>query len=353
MFQLLVLCCASLILADSVRYQVSLTPIEYSDSSNFVSTGAARLVTVNLGLENCANPTPAQPCGWGLARSAGYESHEGKNFYSGGQRNAFGVAKTEDNLAGFWADASLQTDDLPGDLITAEKDLRVEYGNFDLRFKTPKTLVNGIHQGSSPIYVSGEMDLAQGGNFGACFRLFDNSPADRPNSFDLIATGAFADGAKPSAVNSDVVYGFWANGVVGRCSEDAANSFYNSGNVKPTVSAHSGDEQTIRAVLGARANLALEGVEQTYAQPVFGVDGAEIANDEEGVSGFVQEDAQERRVAVWPLVYSQATTDLNDRVQQACSLNDAGECVFRPVAYATATPCDFGLQKRSALVYFQ
>jgi hypothetical protein len=352
MLSVVVLSLLALAAADSVRYQVNVAPIEYADANNqYTATGAARLVTVNLGLENCANPTPEQPCGWGLARSVNYGAHSGKTFYSGGQRNAFGVSRAE-NVEGFWS-SNEQTDDLPGDLITIEKDLRVEYGNFDQRFKTPKTLVNGIHQGSSPIYVSGEMDLAQGGNFGACFRLFDNSPADRPNSFDLIATGAFTDGAKPSAVNSDVVYGFWANGVVGRCSEEAANSFYNSGNVKPTVSAHSGDEQTIRAVLGGRANLALEGVEQTYAQPVFGVDGAEIANDEEGVSGFVQEDAQERRVAVWPLVYSQATTDLNDRVQQACSLNDAGECVFRPVAYATATPCDFGLQKRSALGYFQ
>jgi hypothetical protein len=348
MLSVVVLSLLALAAADSVRYQVNVAPIEYADANNqYTATGAARLVTVNLGLENCANPTPEQPCGWGLARSVNYGAHSGKTFYSGGQRNAFGVSRAE-NVEGFWS-SNEQTDDLPGDLITIEKDLRVEYGNFDQRFKTPKTLVNGIHQGSSPIYVSGDVDLTEGGDFGACFRLFDNAPADRPNSFDLVATGAFASG-KPAAVNSDVAFGFWKDGVVGRTSVDAANAFYNSGDVKPAVEEHSADLAAVKAVLGERANVAVDGVEGKFAQPVFGVNGAEIADDEEGVSGFVQEDAAERRAAVWPLVYSEATGSLNDRVQQACAV-DGDECVFRPVAVVSATPCDFGLAKRAVAAY--
>lgn len=352
MLALFTLCAIAVVTADSVRYQVAVKPLTYADNeAPFSSTGAARLVTVNLGLENCEAPTAEKPCGWGLARSTGYGQQEGKTFYSGGQRNAFGKSKATSGLAGFWQDASLQTDDLPGDLITAEKDLRVEYGNFDARFKTPKTLVNGIHQGSSPIYVSGDLDLTEGGEFGACFRLFDAQPAERPNSYDLIATGAYASG-KPSAVKSDVVFGFWKNGVVGRMSSAAANAFYQSGDVVPAVTAHAEDLAAVKAVLGERANVAVDGVEGRFAQPVFGVSGAEIADDEEGVSGFAQEDAPERRVAVWPLVYSEAGNGLNDRVQQACSINAQGECVFRPVAVASATPCEFGLAKRATLAYF-
>lgn len=71
-----------------------------------------------------------------------------------------------------------------------------------------------------------------------------------------------------------------------------------------------------------------------------------------GVSGFIQEDVAGRRVAVWPLVYSEAGNGFNDRVMQACSINAAGECVFRPVAYASATPCEFGLAKRAVTAYF-
>ena len=261
---------------------------------------------------------------------------------SGGQRNAFGLNKA-DNVEGFWSNAELATEDLPGDLITLEKDLRVEYGVAPLRQKSAKKLVNGIHTGSSPSYVAGNVDLNAGANVGACFRLFDSEPAARPNSFDLVATGEYATG-QPEGVEGNVVFGFWREGVVGEMSTADVAAFYASNDVAPAVEPRDADLRAAQAVLGARAKLGLDGVEQRFAQPVFGAEGAEIANDEEGVAGFVQDaDVAERRAAIFPLVYNSA----NDRVHQACVV-DGDVCVFRPVAYASATACG-NTRSRSAI----
>merc|ERR1712000_94206 len=336
MLTLVALAFVAAVSADSVRYQVSTTPISYEKDLQSFNAGAARLVTLNLEEEKCDAPTIEQPCGWGLHRTV-YAPVDGKTYMSGGQRNAFGLNKA-DNVEGFWSNAELATEDLPGDLITLEKDLRVEYGVAPLRQKSAKKLVNGIHTGSSPSYVAGNVDLNAGANVGACFRLFDSEPAARPNSFDLVATG------EPEGVEGNAVFGFWREGVVGEMSTADVAAFYASNDVAPAVEPRDADLRAAQAVLGARAKLGLDGVEQRFAQPVFGAEGAEIANDEEGVAGFVQDaDVAERRAAIFPLVYNSA----NDRVHQACVV-DGDVCVFRPVAYASATACG-NTRSRSAI----
>merc|ERR1712000_724541 len=242
MLTLVALAFVAAVSADSVRYQVSTTPISYEKDLQSFNAGAARLVTLNLEEEKCDAPTIEQPCGWGLHRTV-YAPVDGKTYMSGGQRNAFGLNKA-DNMGGFWSNAELATEDLPGDLITLEKDLRVEYGVAPLRQKSAKKLVNGIHTGSSPSYVAGNVDLNAGANVGACFRLFDSEPAARPNSFDLVATGEYATG-QPEGAEGNVVLDSGAKVLSAKCrppmsprSTPRTTSRRPSSRVTPTCAPH-------------------------------------------------------------------------------------------------------------------
>merc|ERR1712000_565757 len=64
---------------------------------------------------------------------------------------------------------------------------------------------------------------------------------------------------QPEGVEGNVVFGFWREGVVGEMSTADVAAFYASNDVAPAVEPRDADLRAAQAVLGARAKLGLDG----------------------------------------------------------------------------------------------